>query len=65
MVETLAIFWDNGLTRRDISLVDWLFDLDVEKEMEGIVPAVLAMAKDPQAAKRKALQARKVVVKKQ
>ncbi len=54
-----------GIMWRDIGLGDWLFDLDVEKEIEGIVPAVLAIAKDPQAAKRKALQARKVVVKKQ
>lgn len=50
-----------GIMWRDIGLGDWLFDLDVEKEIEGIVPAVLAMAKDPKLAKGKALKAKAVV----
>ena len=36
---------------RDIGLGDWLFDLDKESEIPGIVPAVLAIAKDPASAK--------------
>ncbi len=50
-----------GLMWRDIGLGDWLFNLDVEEEIPGIVPAVLAMAKDPAAAKVKALKAQAVV----
>jgi hypothetical protein len=39
--------------------------MDDEKEIPGIVPAVLAMAKDPAAAKQKAAQAREYVKKRQ
>ena len=38
---------------KDIGLSEWLFDLDDEPQLAGIVPAVLAMAKDPAAAKAK------------
>jgi polysaccharide pyruvyl transferase WcaK-like protein len=50
-----------GLMWRDIGLGEWLFDVDVEAERQNIVPTVLAMAKDPAAAKAKALKAQKVV----
>ena len=45
-----------GLMWRDIGLGDWLFDLDNEEEVKRIAPAVLAMAKDPAAAKTRAAQ---------
>ncbi len=54
-----------GYMWRDIGLEDWLFDLDDEKQIPGIVPAVLAMAKDPAAAKAKAAKAREFVEKRQ
>jgi polysaccharide pyruvyl transferase WcaK-like protein len=54
-----------GLMWRDIGLADWLFDLDQEEEHKGIVPAVLAMAKDPAAAKAKVTKARAIVEQRQ
>lgn len=54
-----------GIMWRDIGLGDWLFDMDNPKDVAGIVPAVLAMAKDPKAAKVKALTAGKFVEKRQ
>jgi hypothetical protein len=54
-----------GLMWRDIGLGDWLFDLDKEDELARVVPAVLAIAKDPAAAKAKAAQGREVVLKRQ
>jgi polysaccharide pyruvyl transferase WcaK-like protein len=50
-----------GLMWKDIGLQDWLFDLDQESELSQVVPAVLAMAKDPAAAKVKALAAQQRV----
>lgn len=50
-----------GLMWRDIGLGDWLFDMDVPEEVARIVPTVLAMAKDPAAAKAKALKAQEFV----
>jgi len=50
-----------GLMWRDIGLGEWLFNMDEEKEIPGILPAVLAMAKDPAAAKAKAEKARALV----
>jgi polysaccharide pyruvyl transferase len=46
-----------GIMWRDIGLGDWLFDMDVEEEVARIVPTVLALAKDPAAAKAKAAKA--------
>jgi hypothetical protein len=46
---------------RDIGLDDWLFTLDNPEEVARIAPTVLAIAKDPIAAKAKAEQARTVV----
>lgn len=54
-----------GFMWRDIGLDEWLFDLDQEEQLAGIVPAVLAMAKDPAAAKAKAAKARAFVEKRQ
>ena len=50
-----------GFMWRDIGLDDWLFDLDAEADIARIAPTVLAMAKDPAAAKAKAAKAREVV----
>lgn len=50
-----------GLMWRDIGLGEWLFNLDEESEIPGIVPAVLAIAKDPAAAKAKAAKGLAVV----
>jgi hypothetical protein len=54
-----------GLMWRDIGLQDWLFDLDKEEELERVPSTVLAMAKDPAAAKARAATAREVVLKRQ
>jgi polysaccharide pyruvyl transferase WcaK-like protein len=54
-----------GIMWRDIGLGDWLFDLDSEDELQRVAPAVLAMAKDPAAAKAKAAKAREFVEQRQ
>jgi hypothetical protein len=54
-----------GLMWRDIGLGEWLFNLDEESEIPGIVPAVLAIAKDPAAAKAKAIKGRETVQQRQ
>jgi len=57
--------WDEqthkGFMWRDIGLNDWLFTMGNPDEVARIVPTVLAIAKDPVAAKAKAAQAREVV----
>ena len=53
-----------GLMWRDIGLGDWLFDFDKEEDRAKLVPAVLAMAKDPAAAKAKAAKGREFVMNK-
>ena len=50
-----------GFMWRDIGLDDWLFDLDKAEDHSRIVPAVLAMAKDPEGAREKASVAREFV----
>lgn len=40
-----------GYMWEDIGLGDWLFNLDDEPDIPQIVPALLAMAKNPDAAK--------------
>ena len=50
-----------GFMWRDIGLGDWLFDMDVPADVRGIVPAVLAMARNPAAAREKAARARAFV----
>ena len=52
-----------GFMWQDIGLGDWLFDLDDEAQLKRVAPAVLAMAKDPAAAKAKAAQGLAVVKK--
>jgi polysaccharide pyruvyl transferase WcaK-like protein len=54
-----------GFMWRDIGLRDWLFDLDKEDELQRVAPTVLAMAKDPGAAKAKAAKAREFVQERQ
>jgi len=54
-----------GIMWRDIGLGDWLFDFDNEDDIKRVVPAVLAMAKDPGAAKAKAAKARAFVQQRQ
>jgi hypothetical protein len=54
-----------GIMWRDIGLGEWLFNLDEESEIPGIVPAVLALAKDPAGAKAKAMKARDLVQQRQ
>jgi polysaccharide pyruvyl transferase WcaK-like protein len=50
-----------GFMWRDIGLGDWLFDMDNAADVARIVPAVLAMAQDPAAAKARAAKAREFV----
>lgn len=47
-----------GIMWRDIGLGDWLFDFDVAAEAQAMPAAVLALARDPAAAKRRAEAAR-------
>ncbi|MDB6076253.1 MAG: Polysaccharide pyruvyl transferase, partial [Verrucomicrobiaceae bacterium] len=54
-----------GTMWRDIGLGDWLFDFDIEEEVKRMPAAVLAMAKDPAAARAKAAKARAFVEKRQ
>lgn len=54
-----------GIMWRDIGLGDWLFNLDEASEIPGIVPAVLALAREPDAAKAKAMKARSFVEQRQ
>ena len=54
-----------GIMWRDIGLGEWLFDLDSEDEGKQVAAAVLAMAKDPAAAKTKAAKAREFVQQRQ
>ena len=46
---------------RDIGLGDWLFDFDNENDIPRVVPTVLALARDPAAAKAKTAKARAFV----
>ena len=50
-----------GIMWRDIGLGDWLFDFDDEADVARLVPAVLALAQNPQAATAKAQAARELV----
>jgi hypothetical protein len=54
-----------GFMWRDIGLGDWLFDFDQEPDIARYAPAVLALAKNPDAAKAKAAKARKFVEQRQ
>lgn len=50
-----------GFMWEDIGLGDWLFDHDSPDDQAAIVPAVLEMAANPQAARAKAAKARQFV----
>jgi polysaccharide pyruvyl transferase WcaK-like protein len=50
-----------GIMWRDIGLDSWLFDLDDAEDCKRIAPTILALAKDPAAAKAKAAAAREFV----
>jgi hypothetical protein len=54
-----------GYMWEDIGLGDWLFDFDKEGDTGRLPDAVLAMAKDPAAAKAKAATGRLAVEKRQ
>ncbi|WP_373511861.1 polysaccharide pyruvyl transferase family protein [Persicitalea sp.] len=54
-----------GLMWRDIGLDDWLFDFDDEADIARYVSAVLAMAHNPAAARKKAAKGKKFVEKRQ
>jgi hypothetical protein len=54
-----------GVMWKDIGLGDWLFDMDVEADVRRIVPAVLALAKDPAAARARLVNARRFVLDRQ
>lgn len=54
-----------GIMWRDIGLGEWLFDFDQEDEIKRLVPAVLAMVKEPGAAKAKVAKAQGFVQRRQ
>ena len=54
-----------GFMWRDIGLGDWLFNLDDETDLPRIAPAVVAIARDPEAAKARAAKAREFVQQRQ
>jgi hypothetical protein len=54
-----------GLMWRDIGLGEWLFDFDRDEELQRLVPAVLALVRDPTAAKAKAERAKAFVEQRQ
>lgn len=54
-----------GFMWRDIGLGDWLFDFDDEAQIKQLVPAVLKMVKEPEAAKAKVAKALEFVQRRQ
>jgi hypothetical protein len=54
-----------GYMWRDIGLGDWLFDFDDEAQIKQLVPAVLKMIKEPEAAKNKVSKALEFVKRRQ
>ncbi len=54
-----------GIMWRDIGLGDWLFDMDQEEDRARIVPAILAIAADPKAARARVASAQQVVRRRQ
>ncbi|NLT70497.1 MAG: polysaccharide pyruvyl transferase family protein [Verrucomicrobiaceae bacterium] len=54
-----------GYMWEDIGLGEWLFDFDKEEDLARLPDAVLAMAKDPDAARAKAAEGRRFVEKRQ
>jgi len=64
-IPAIVCRWEEQSTKgsmwRDIGLGDWLFDLDVPAEAAALPAAVLALARDPAAARAKAATARDFV----
>ncbi len=64
-VPALVCRWEEQSTKghmwRDLGLGDWLFDLDVPDEAARVADAVLAVARDPAAARVRAARAAAVV----
>jgi polysaccharide pyruvyl transferase WcaK-like protein len=54
-----------GIMWRDIGLGDWLFDFDNEDDVRRLPATVLALAKDPAAAKERAAAAQRFVQQRQ
>lgn len=54
-----------GFMWRDIGLDEWLFDFDSEADIARFAPTVLAVAKDPKAAKKMAAVGQNFVNKRQ
>jgi polysaccharide pyruvyl transferase WcaK-like protein len=54
-----------GFMWRDIGLGDWLFDFDKEEDCSKLPATVLAMAKDPLAARERTQKARELVTQRQ
>lgn len=50
-----------GFMWRDIGLDKWLFDMDRDSDVAGIIPAVLALANDPVGARQSVERAKAVV----
>ena len=50
---------------RDIGLEDWLFDFDKEEDCRKLPAAVLALAKNPIAARERTQKAREFVMQRQ
>lgn len=64
-IPAIVCRWAEQTTKGDmwrtIGLGDWLFNMDVEADKKKVAPAVLALAKDPAAARAKAAKARTLV----
>jgi polysaccharide pyruvyl transferase WcaK-like protein len=54
-----------GAMWRDIGLGDWLFDFDQEEQIKKLLPTVLAMVTNPEAAKATVANARAFVEQRQ
>jgi polysaccharide pyruvyl transferase WcaK-like protein len=54
-----------GFMWRDIGLGDWLFDFDDEAQIKHLVPSVLKMVQEPEAAKAKVAKALEFVQRRQ
>lgn len=64
-IPAIVCRWAEQTTKGDmwrtIGLGDWLFDMDVDADKKKVAPAVLAMAKNPAAARAQAEKARALV----
>ncbi|MBC7827134.1 MAG: polysaccharide pyruvyl transferase family protein [Chitinophagaceae bacterium] len=64
-IPAIVVRWEEqsskGTMWKDIGLGEWLFDFDKEEDVKRFVPAVVAMATDQKASKRKAEKAKGVV----